>query len=425
MSITFTCTCGKRMRARDEMASRRTMCPACGRPVGIPSGLPTQRGTPVGPLSPEERRRARADAPTVIVPFLNNPLQPAPAAACSSPAADWDSLRFRVVELDDDGAPTPEPPPRPATLPVLAPPSYRVVQVADEIVQQDRRRRLEDAREIEFRSRRVRRRSRRTRPRACEQHWYECLAFPFLTWRWLLCLAVLLTIVTSAALAWVAEGPIREPGFIFDPDSDTLLKWLLRAVFAGAILGVVFGYLHWVLSTAAAGEPPHGGWRVWDVRLWLRGTGLWLAALFAGPVELAVLGFYYWMECGDLTLLDGLILIEIGIAAVACGLFALAAMTCVRPAEFNPLRAVELAQRLGRRGAALVLFTSAAVLVLGWLMLGAIEKMHSPRGGFGGWLLLVFCWLSVLFVASFVLRLLGRWCAEEVQRMPALLAEEP
>jgi hypothetical protein len=261
------------------------------------------------------------------------------------------------------------------------------------------------------------------------------LAFPFLTWKWLLGLAVLMSLVTSAVVAWVAEGAAREAGFFFDPDSDTLLKWFFRALFAGAALSFTFGYLHWVLSAAAAGQPPHGGWPILDLRLWLRGTGRCLAALLAGPVELAVLGFYYWMECGDPSWLDGIILAEMGIAAVGCGLFALAAMTCAgwlwrldasgTRGDFNPLRAIELAHRLGRRGAGLVLFASAAALVHGWLALAAIEKMHAPRGGFGGWLLLTFCWLSGLFAASFVLRLLGRWCAEEGGESSALLAEEP
>ena len=366
MSITFTCTCGKRMRARDEMAARRTMCPACGRPVGIPSGQPTQRGAPVGPLSPEERRRQRAaDAPTVVVPFLNDPLQPAAPAAFGPPQTDWGSLRYRAVELPCEGAPPRAPVPRPAPPPVAEPPSYRVVQVADEVVDQDRRRRLEDAREIELRVRRERRhrRPRRERPRPLEQHWYECLAFPFLTWKWLLGLAVLLSLVSSSVVAWVAEGVEREPGFFFDPESDLLVKWFFRALFVGAALSFTFSHLYWVLSSAAAGESPHGGWPVFDMKLWLRGSGRFLAALLAGPVELAVLGFYYWTECGDLTALDRIILAELVILAVGCGLFALAATVWGdRSADFNPLRGVELAQRLGRRGVLLVGFAALRLL---------------------------------------------------------------
>src|SRR5687767_14255037 len=44
MTLRFTCTCGKRLRARDEMASRRSMCPACGRPVGVPPLRPHHPG---------------------------------------------------------------------------------------------------------------------------------------------------------------------------------------------------------------------------------------------------------------------------------------------------------------------------------------------------------------------------------------------
>src|SRR5262245_46450580 len=58
MAIKFICGCGKHLRARDEMASRRSVCPRCGAPVGIPSLRPTHPGTGLGPMTPDERRRA-------------------------------------------------------------------------------------------------------------------------------------------------------------------------------------------------------------------------------------------------------------------------------------------------------------------------------------------------------------------------------
>jgi|SRR5579884_1340617 len=57
MSIKFICSCGKHLRARDEMAARRSMCPRCGNPVGVPSLQPAHAGTQAGPLTPQERRR--------------------------------------------------------------------------------------------------------------------------------------------------------------------------------------------------------------------------------------------------------------------------------------------------------------------------------------------------------------------------------
>src|SRR5438105_5600907 len=81
MPIKFVCGCGKRLRARDEMAARRSLCPRCGAPVGIPSLQPTHRGATLGPMSlvagPSARQAtvcldlaspaaARATAPAVV-----------------------------------------------------------------------------------------------------------------------------------------------------------------------------------------------------------------------------------------------------------------------------------------------------------------------------------------------------------------------
>ncbi|HTU21712.1 MAG TPA: hypothetical protein VMG10_26985, partial [Gemmataceae bacterium] len=63
MSIKFVCSCGKHLRARDEMAARRSMCPRCGAPVGVPSLQPTHAGTMAAPLTPQERRRLNRHKP--------------------------------------------------------------------------------------------------------------------------------------------------------------------------------------------------------------------------------------------------------------------------------------------------------------------------------------------------------------------------
>jgi hypothetical protein len=84
MSIKFVCTCGKRLRARDDMAARRSFCPRCGSPVGIPSQEPTHPGTPAAPLSPMQRRqlaRQRATQDRAVPPEeLAAAMMPAPAA---------------------------------------------------------------------------------------------------------------------------------------------------------------------------------------------------------------------------------------------------------------------------------------------------------------------------------------------------------
>src|SRR5882724_9928790 len=57
MAIKFFCKCGKKLKARDEMAGRRSMCPRCGSPVGIPGLKPTHAGAILGPMSLKDRLR--------------------------------------------------------------------------------------------------------------------------------------------------------------------------------------------------------------------------------------------------------------------------------------------------------------------------------------------------------------------------------
>ena len=135
MTIKFVCTCGKHLRARDEMASRRSVCPRCGAPVGIPALAPTNPGH-VPPLSPLERQRlARARAP---VP-----------------------------------KPTPEPKPAAPTPP--RPINPRIVRLLP----------AAGKRHPDLVGRRL------------EQHWHECLLYPLRAWRLCLGLAVILTALTT------------------------------------------------------------------------------------------------------------------------------------------------------------------------------------------------------------------------------------
>jgi hypothetical protein len=42
MSIEVTCQCGKRLKARDELAGKRVKCPKCSQPLQIPSAAPAE-----------------------------------------------------------------------------------------------------------------------------------------------------------------------------------------------------------------------------------------------------------------------------------------------------------------------------------------------------------------------------------------------
>src|SRR5688572_25831458 len=80
MSIKFSCKCGKHLRARETLAGKRSVCPACGELVGVPSLQPTHRGTPAAPLSAAEKaklgRPGGASATTAAAEAASQPAVP-------------------------------------------------------------------------------------------------------------------------------------------------------------------------------------------------------------------------------------------------------------------------------------------------------------------------------------------------------------
>src|SRR5579875_2856853 len=146
MSIKFICSCGKHLRARDEMAARRSMCPRCGAPVGIPSLRPTHPGAPVlAPLTPQERLRRNRHK------YRNEP-QELPTAALPS-----STLPTPVPSAPGDTPPEPK--------------AYR------------------------------------RRRRQLEQYWYQCLDYPFLSKKVLGGLACILSIGLGGIVLSVQNFP--------------------------------------------------------------------------------------------------------------------------------------------------------------------------------------------------------------------------
>jgi hypothetical protein len=97
MSIKFVCRCGKHLRARDEMASRRSRCPRCGAPVGIPSLQPTHRGAPLGPMTLVHRQRT---AQATLAPTNCTPDQASSSSELASRDAGRDRQAVRPFRLN-------------------------------------------------------------------------------------------------------------------------------------------------------------------------------------------------------------------------------------------------------------------------------------------------------------------------------------
>jgi hypothetical protein len=327
MTIKFICTCGKHLKARDEMAARRSVCPRCGSPVGIPSLRPTHPGTVAAPLTPLERQRLARE-------------RAASSSALVSPQAD--SL---------------PPPPRPADtglVRLLSPRGNRDPALVG---------------------------------RPLEAHWYECLLYPLRARRLCLGLALFLTLCS----AWMAlflphlleEAPVH-------PWAQVVVG-LIGVLSLVLIVGLPCSFLDCVLTSAAAGEVYYLRWSGNLALAVLVSGARWLLCFLAGPIIFAALAWLYWLNCGDPGWLDVLILTELGLVGFAYWIFALLAVTDRgRLRDLNPVAVVDLAHRLGRRGLFAVAVAALLLLAFGWaLIVGAAGVQNRTFQGWwllgGGW----------------------------------------
>lgn len=373
MSIKFICRCGKHLRARDDMAARRIACPRCGAPVGVPSLQPTHRGAPLGPMSPDEILRARLAFPTSATPATE------PAAVASLPANE--TRRPRDKETRRSGENSPD---RPVSFSPCLPVSLSS-SLPSGLAGQMAWRGLRYQRWLETR-------------------WYHCLLFPCRALRLLLGLAFGLTIFSSL-LALALPGLVRD----WRGEDSWLLWWRWPCLILPlAVLGYGSGFLDCVFASARAGEVGFVRWPGRNLSLALKSGSRWLICFLAGPIVPAAIGLQYWIRCGDLTLWDRLILLELGLLALSSWLLLLLAVSQrERLRDLSPVRVVQLIQRLGHRLVAWAVLAAVVGLAHAGLAVVGLEKVHHEFAL--GWLVLFLSWVSGLFFATFLFRWVGLW----------------
>lgn len=355
MSIRFFCTCGKHLKAREEMAGRRSLCPACGQPVGIPSLEPTQRGTAAAPLTQAERRSRKASH--------------APALAAQS----------AIARFPDIPGPSSDPPESETVADVRTAakdPAYlRPVQSAKE-----------------------RRKSQVARVWPLERRWHHCLLYPFRVWPLVMGLGLLLAVFLGVAAFDRSDG--------IPPDHRWLawLGWLGLASISAASCG----FLQCVLASGAAGDASRFRWPAADVLMICRSLISWLACFLAGPVVFAAAAFWLWLHGGDLAVVDWIILAELAMAGGSYWLLTLIAVSQrERLTDANPARVADVIRLLGPIPVAATFLAGLAALVLvHGIAIGLEEMRHGILGG----LLLVATTTCGMYGATFFFRLLGLWC---------------
>jgi hypothetical protein len=360
MTIKFICSCGKHLKARDEMASRRSVCPRCGSPVGIPALKPTGPVAGVAPLTPLERLRRARDRK----PLSGDQSAPPP----ETPAA----------------GPMPRGVPRPL-----------------------------DPRVVHLLSKKGKRRAELV-GRHLEKHWAEFLLYPIRAWRFCLTIALFLTVLSLL-------GALALPLFLAETSVES---WQMPMSYAGGVLLVVVivglpcSFLDCVLASAAAGEVYYIRWSGNVLLTVLSAGARWLLCFLVGPVVFAGVGWLYWVNCGDPEWADALILAELGVAAVLYWLYALLALTeRGRLRDLNPVTVADLGHRLGWRGLGVALLAAVLLLAHGLLLAAGAAVLHTaPPGGF---LILLAGWMSSMFWSTIFCRVLGVWSFRSRQALAA------
>jgi hypothetical protein len=344
MTIKFICSCGKHLKAEDEMAARRSICPRCGAPVGIPSLQPTHSGTAAAPLTPRERRRL---------------------------ARSRDRSGEDVLGLSADAltAQAPQPPKAEAVLLRSEPPPEE---------------------------------GHRSPPSLAHSFRYALRASGF-------CISVGLGMtLATAGFAWLV--PRVAIVCMADPLGEMFLGGIFRFLALLPLLLLLGGIPCSFLDHAL------GSWKPLSVGLWEGGmvssalrSGLkWLAAFLAGPFVFAVPGYLFWLNWGDPTLLDRLILAELSVVCVLWWLYTLIALADRGGLRnLDPLVVSDVAYRMGRRGFVLTFAASTVLLAHAYGLYDALERIQAENGW--GWLLLAGMHVSGLFWGTFFCRALGLW----------------
>jgi hypothetical protein len=324
------------------MASRRSVCPRCGAPVGVPALKPHHPGAE-GPMTPQERLRRERKLP--LAPALERDAPPAEGPAAVAAAPLLSTYVVRLLSDKDKRAPDPA-------------------------------------------------------GRHLEEHWYECLQYPLRAWPFCLGLAFY--------LAAFSAGGVLLPHLIVGREGNPIsLAFVTLGVLL--VIGLPCSFLDCVLGSAVQGEVYYIRWSGNPLLTYLLSGARWLACFLAGPVVFAAAGFVYWLRCGEPKVVDWLILLELGVVAVAWQVFALLSVADRRRLRgLNLVAVVDLAHRLGGRALGVVVAAAALFLAHGWTLAAGTTQVHTAP--LKGWAILAGAWASGVFWGTFFCRLLGVWC---------------
>lgn len=378
MAIKFFCKCGKKLKARDEMAGRRSMCPRCGCPVGIPGTKPTHGGAILGPMSIQDRLRFwKTHLPSETLPKSLLP---------DEPDNSFSRDAQRSAHPDSSSKPPSEPEPKPK--PAEKPPAIFDAPLDRALVRQVLQ---------------ARRAVGQPRERRLETRWYECLLYPFRAWPLVFGLSG--AVALCAGLTALVHRQTQE----FTQGITAIVIYALWASVPFMILSYSCGFLDCVMAGALAGEFRHVRWPGRNLGLALKSCLTWAVCFLAGPIVPIALALTFWLQAGEMQIIDWLIMAELVIVAFSYWILVLLTVNAKDGFRFsNPMWVTELVGRLGWRSIGVVVGAAVAALVHIWAAIAALTDLQRDHSG--GWMALILCSWSGMFWATFLFRWLGIWC---------------
>jgi hypothetical protein len=367
MTIHFACQCGKRLRAPDRMEGRRTQCPSCFSSVVIPSRHSRWRSAERGgDAASTEDRTARGKENEEAT----GPVSP-PASRGESSSSDAGGP-FQSGE-QRSGAST------------FVPTRIATAGLDPEMT----------AIALRHPPRWTRLLSRRVEPR-----WYHSLIYPVSNVPIFFRLAMMLTVLTALALlGWLSIDRDRPTAWPYVMLGVSLFLLLL-------VLGRTLNYFNAILALAAQGKVKHEAAIDFAPIRALLSCGQWFACFLAGPALLFASALGYWLYCGDLTVIDWLILAELGFAAVGWWLIAIL-LTNVDATLRVPTPRQVLRAALGMGWRAIELTMLATAVFLAHLFAGVSGIGHLHDRPLSSFLLLCAAATTGLYLTAFTFRRLG------------------
>jgi hypothetical protein len=238
-----------------------------------------------------------------------------------------------------------------------------------------------------------------------ETRWFHCLRYPLRELPLLFPLAIALAATTSVTLLLLPRVLLGNWSTgALSPLTIPLVFWsfvpLLLAGHACMFLGRVAAH-------AARGEVKYIGWQDLDPWPPLASLGQWTACFLSGPALAAAVCMYYWLRVGTMRPLDWIIMAELVMPAVG---YCLVAVLLVSQSDRSvPIPSEVLAAICRLGGFAFIASALAGAMLFAHLYVGmlAISQLH--RNWMSGAIVFVLLWLSTLYCATFLMRLVGLW----------------